>query len=255
MELLHIEDRRHLLFPELRALPGLVHAVTTRPQDLRPGAVGERPCPPPAIARALNDLRLDPAAARYGLQIHGAEVVFVDTACPAGPIAGVDALVTTMPGVPLLAFSADCPLILLYDPRRRVLALVHASWRCTVAQLVVRALELMQTRGGSQPSDLHAGISPSAGPCCYEVQDDVVQAAQALPPAARCFPTRDGRRYFDLWSANTALLTGAGVPAAQIEVAGLCTMCRTDLFHSYRREGAGCGRFALVAGLSRDAAN
>jgi len=32
----------------------------------------------------------------------------------------------------------------------------------------------------------------------------------------------------------------------QIEVAHLCTACRTDLFYSYRREGTAAGRMAAI---------
>jgi copper oxidase (laccase) domain-containing protein len=32
-------------------------------------------------------------------------------------------------------------------------------------------------------------------------------------------------------------------------VAGVCTLCRNDLFPSHRREGEAAGRFAAVIGL------
>jgi copper oxidase (laccase) domain-containing protein len=55
-----------------------------------------------------------------------------------------------------------------------------------------------------------------------------------------------GRPHFDLWRANADQLERAGVPAASIHIARLCTKCRPDVFHSYRAAGAGAGRMAGV---------
>jgi copper oxidase (laccase) domain-containing protein len=106
----------------------------------------------------------------------------------------------------------------------------------------------------SRPADLVAAIGPSIGPCCYEVGDEVVAAVRAtfdraddlLPPRA------PGRRRFDLWAANARWLTQAGV--RRIEVAGLCTACRTDEFYSHRAERGRTGHFGAVMELvlSRD---
>ena len=45
----------------------------------------------------------------------------VDESCPAGPLAQCDGGLTALPGVPLMTFSADCPLVLAFDPVQRVL--------------------------------------------------------------------------------------------------------------------------------------
>ena len=57
------------------------------------------------------------------------------------------------------------------------------------------------------------------------------------------------RWYFDLIEANRRELLESGIPAENIEISGYCTYERTDLFPSYRREGAEAGRWALLAGL------
>ena len=55
--------------------------------------------------------------------------------------------------------------------------------------------------------------------------------------------------YFDLWGISRQQLMDAGLQKENIEVAGLCTRCRTDLFYSYRAEGV-TGRFGTVAMLA-----
>ena len=90
---------------------------------------------------------------------------------------------------------------------------------------------------------------PSAGPSQYEVKNDVYDAAAGLPERDLLFPRAGKRMYFDLWGANALALQRGGVREENIEVARICTMSRTDLLYSFRREGAGCGHFGLIAGF------
>lgn len=241
--------RRYAQFPGLRRATGLIHAFSTRPADLaqRDG--------PDAADRAgerrimAADWGLDPGELRYCEQVHEPGLVVVDRSWPAGLLAVCDGVLTSVPGVPLMTFSADCPLVLAFDPVRCVVGMAHASWRCTVAGMTTRLIERMGAQFGCRPADLLAGVGPGAGPCCYEVQGDVYEAAAVLPARDRLFQRRDGRLYFDLWEANRTQFIEMGVPAEQVEVAGLCTLCRNDVFYSYRRQGAGCGHFALLAAL------
>ncbi|MHC4521620.1 MAG: laccase domain-containing protein, partial [Planctomycetota bacterium] len=109
---------------------------------------------------------------------------------------------------------------------------------------------------GCEAADLVACICPSAGPECYEVGDEVRAAAvEAIGPHAEAFfhPGPSGRDHFDLWAVNVDALIRCGVPAESIHVAGVCTLCRNDLFPSHRREGQRAGRFAAVIGLCQGA--
>jgi hypothetical protein len=95
-----------------------------------------------------------------------------------------------------------------------------------------------------------AAISPSIGPCCYEVDEPVIGAmARAYPSLWEGWfsPARAGRRMLDLWRANEALLAGAGVDPGRIENPRLCTACHPDLLYSYRRGLS--GRLVTVAAL------
>jgi hypothetical protein len=68
-------------------------------------------------------------------------------------------------------------------------------------------------------------------------------------PARAWFPEREGRLIFDLWRANAEQLAGAGLGPERLELAGICTICEDEHFHSWRREGALAGRFAAGIGL------
>jgi polyphenol oxidase len=249
MHFTQIGQRRYAQFPRLRQAAGLVHAFSTRPANLAqregPGAADRA-----AERRAMvADWGLTPDRLRYCEQVHQPGLVVVDESCPAGLLTQCDGSLTALPGVPLMTFSADCPLVLAFDPLQRVLGLAHASWRCTVAGMTTRLIERMTTQFGCRPADLLAGVGPGAGPCCYEVQSDVYEAAAALAARDRFFQRRDGRLYFDLWEANRAQFIEMGVHVEHVEAPSLCTLCHNDVFYSYRREGAGCGHFALLAAL------
>ncbi|HEY0323296.1 MAG TPA: peptidoglycan editing factor PgeF [Pyrinomonadaceae bacterium] len=155
-----------------------------------------------------------------------------------------DALTTRAPGILLAVKSADCVPLLLGDARTGACAAVHAGWRGTVARIVERTIERMRAEYGTRAEELRAAIGPAAGACCYEVGAEVIEAfRENFRDADSLFqPTREGHALIDLQRANRNQLVQSGVPLERIHIAPFCTMCRTDLFFSYRREKSVFGR-------------
>lgn len=183
--------------------------------------------------------------------VHSAETVLVERPNGAAPYLGkADALVTDRPGVSLYLRFADCVPILLYDPRRRAVGIVHAGWRGTVLGAAQSAVAAMARALGSRPEDIRAGIGPSIGPCHYAVGPEVVaQVHTAFPGPDGLLRQRDGQTFFDLWSANRRALHEAGVQ--EIESAGLCTVCHPQDWYSHRGQRGRTGRFGAVIALRR----
>ncbi|MCI0396244.1 MAG: peptidoglycan editing factor PgeF [Chloroflexi bacterium] len=178
--------------------------------------------------------------------VHGADVVQVtqqDHGRHAGP---ADGLITGEAGCGLTMNYADCAPIFLYDPVRQAIGLGHAGWQGVVKDLPGALVRAMQAAFGSRPADLLAGIGPCIGPCCYEVGESVISAVQEtfMEPASLLLPQPGPRPHFDLPEANRRRLSAAGVQ--QIELSGLCTACRTDLFFSHRAEKGRTGRFGVL---------
>ena len=178
-------------------------------------------------------------------QVHGADIRLVKDEQDAQPVPGVlgdgiycDALVSSAPNVLLGVKTADCVPILIGDARTGAFAAVHAGWRGTVASIARHALQRLSDEYGSSPAEVRVAIGPAAATCCYEVGEEVIKAfGENLPQSGALFtPTRAGHACINLFQANRDQLVAAGVPAERIHVSGLCTMCRTDLFFSYRRE-------------------
>ena len=184
-------------------------------------------------------------------QVHGASVRVVksleDAREPLGSLgeaARCDALISRTPRVLLGVKTADCVPVILGDQRTGAYAAVHAGWRGTLSRIVPHTLSRMRAEYGTQAADVRACIGPAALACCYEVGPEVIEAfRREFAEADKLLtPTRENHALIDLHRANQEQLTEAGVAASRIHLAPLCTMCRTDLFFSYRREKSTYGR-------------
>jgi YfiH family protein len=172
-------------------------------------------------------------------QVHGDGVKIVkDQADVDNSEERFDGLVSRMNGVLVGVKTADCVPVLIGDSRTGSFAAVHAGWRGTVASIVVKAIEKMQTEFSSEPKDMTAAIGPAAGCGNYEIGEDVIDAfASAFEGSEKYFQqTRDGHALVDLHLANKDQLLSCGVPLDAIYTAPFCTMDRPDLFFSYRLE-------------------
>lgn len=195
-------------------------------------------------------------------QVHGAEVRVVgsvEEAKPAedqlGETIYCDIIVSNAYGVLAGVKTADCVPVLIGDPRTRSFAAVHAGWRGTLETAVIAGVRRLAEEYGARPEDLRVAIGASAGPCCYEVGADVINAfTSRFRYGADLFTrTRPGHAFVDLLKANRFQLESTGVRADRIHVAPLCTMCRTDLFFSYRQEKKLQGKVGrLMAVIGRD---
>ena len=236
-------------FPGLAAVSTVVHAVTTCD-----GPTFGTDATSAQTSQATRDAAtaLGLAGAAWAHQVHGDTVLRVHAPGLAGD---ADGLVTDVADLAVLGRSADCPLVLLAGLRADgspAVGMAHASWRSTVRGITARVMARLHDELGVDPSTVHAGIAPSAGPCCYEVGDEVRDEALARlgEAAARWFFRVGERWHLDLWSANLAQLTAAGVPASQVWGSGICTICQTESFWSWRRQGEAAGRFAALIGLA-----
>jgi len=185
--------------------------------------------------------------------VHEAKVARVTQNDNGTWISHTDGIITNQPGCALTMNYADCTPIFLFDPHNGAIGLGHAGWMGTVRDLPGALVQAMTAEFGSDPSELLAGVGPAIGPCCYEVDEPVISQVRATFADAESLlidrqngnpESKGGRRYFDLPEANRRNLQRAGV--RQIELAGLCTACRTDLFFSHRAEKGKTGRFGTI---------
>lgn len=162
-------------------------------------------------------------------------------------LAETDALLTKETGLGLVTLSADCPLVLCYDPVKKVIGTIHASWRGISQGIIPRTVDKMKQQFKSEPGDIQVGVVPSIGPCCYEVKADFIKQMNDYHSSAKEFiQERNNKIYFDLWGMVRSDLIRAGLKPERIEVARICTSCQPDYFYSYRRTGGNTGRFCAL---------
>jgi YfiH family protein len=284
-------DLRYFTYDSFEEQTGVVNIVSTRLGGVSPApyatlnlgfAAGDR------VEAVLENRAIlcrangvDPRSLTTAKQVHETRVaVITDAERGRGAqsyetgIPMTDAMITNVPGIPLMILVADCVAVSFFDPVRRAVGVAHASWRGTLGRIAEKTAAAMRDAFGSNPADLCAGIGPSIGPCCYEVRSDVIDPFyEEFPDEARTFfsAVREpgaaraggeagrqrgaegqlGKRapssvrqstHLDLWAANHTQLRRAGIAEHNIETANLCTACRTELFYSYRKEKK-TGRF------------
>lgn len=178
-------------------------------------------------------------------QVHGSHVLAVDETTPGQgartPMEACcdgDGLVTAVPGIPIGVTIADCVPVLLYDPHTRVVAALHAGREGTTAKIAAIGLALMVSRYGADPAAVHGVIGPSAGPCCYEVSEEIRDACVARDVVAQ-------GRHLDLWITNKQQLLAGGMKSAHISITGHCTLCSTG-YYSFRRQQTSCRNLAII---------
>jgi len=167
-----------------------------------------------------------------------------------------DALISDLSNILIGVKTADCVLVLLGDVKNRAFAAIHAGWRGTVESIAGKAIEKMRANYGTKPQDLVCAIGPAAGCRNYEVGKDVIDAfEEKFSTCGKLFvETRKNHALINLHLANKEQLINSGVPEENIFTAPFCTMERTDLFFSYRKEKnlyGKTGRLLSVIGLER----
>lgn len=175
-------------------------------------------------------------------QVHGRRVVVAGgqggDGGSGGAIGDGDGLVTGRAGVPLGIRVADCVPVFLFDPVCGAGGIVHAGREGTFEGIAGEAVEVLSSALGAVPGRMHALIGPSAGPCCYEVSEEIAKSFHD-----KGFPIKG--RFLDLWRSNVKQLVSGGVPFEQISLCEVCTIC-DGRFHSYRSDGGGGRNLALL---------
>jgi len=251
-------------FEKLKVIPGIRHGISTRMGGYSQGHLAgfnlsydvEDNTESVKANRFILATFLEVASENlyFPQQIHSDQIVELTTKTSPNELYGVDALITQTPGIAIGVMSADCVPVLIVDPVKRVIAAIHAGWKGTVLGIVKKTVLKMQNELGCNPHDMIAGIGPSISAANYEVGVDVIQAVRSTFPIADklLLPAKSNdKAYFDLWRANHYWLTMAGIPNAQIEIAGICTYENPDKFYSARYFHHKTGRFAACINLCK----
>ena len=161
-------------------------------------------------------------------------------------ISDCDALITNIPNTILTILTADCVPVLLYDKKKEVIAAVHAGWKGTHKEILLKTVKEMIQVYECKVEDITACIGPSIGKCCYEVSDDVAKHFAHIPHA---YTAIKDKYMLDLPYINRQQLLNVGLKEENIESSGTCTSCEVEHYFSYRKESGCTGRFMSMIGM------
>lgn len=192
-----------------------------------------------------------PLHAHFCSQVHGVDIACAEEAANGFGVKErqpADGVWTAKSGACVAVKTADCLPVLLATTDGRYVAAIHAGWRGLVAGILPRAVQLLLEQSCLHSSSLIACIGPSISREAFEVGPEVIDATAsasfALDANARSLTISKGsgdRWHLDLASAAALQLVAQGLAPQNIEVIQACTKTLDREWHSYRREGRGCG--------------
>lgn len=158
-----------------------------------------------------------------------------------------DALITNQKNILLSTTNADCILLLFYDPVKKVIGNTHSGWRGTLQRISVKTVEKMKKEFGCNPQDIICCIAPSIRKCHFEVEEDVKEMfsvefkdlAEISQIIEETIPNKKWN--IDTVIINKVILKNAGLRDENIIDSGICSVCNSDIIHSFRSEGKNYG--------------
>lgn len=158
-----------------------------------------------------------------------------------------DGLITNQSNIALATTNADCILFMFFDPEKKVIANVHSGWRGTLQRISIQAVNKMKNEYGCDTKNIICCICPSIRKCHFEVQSDVQKLYYEEFKTLKgiedlIIPDNEqGKWHIDTVEINKTMLKQAGLKEKNIIDSGICSVCNSDLIHSYRVEKEGYG--------------
>lgn len=138
-----------------------------------------------------------------------------------------DGLITDTKDLTLAIRFADCQNFLVYEPKKKVLGLLHAGWRGVSNHAIERCYETMKKEWDIEPSETFVLAGPSLCKKCAVFTDPVNE----LPAHLSAFI--DGQNV-DLIGFSEETFEKLGIPASQRERQEDCTLCKANCYFSFR---------------------
>jgi YfiH family protein len=165
--------------------------------------------------------------------VHGNNIEIVSKKHTGTFIDDTDGMITKQKDAYLAITVADCLPIILFEPEKEILTLLHAGWRGLENRIIEKAIKKLHDKYDAKPDKLLAGIGPGIGPCHFEVKDDLLIKFRSYPDA---IINRDSLNYIDLKSIAKTQMEHAGIKPDNIEVNPVCTYCQSDKYFSNRKD-------------------
>lgn len=246
-------EERFFKFSSLSKYSELVHGISTRSYgDMK--FSGENIS---SVVQNRNhffkDLNIEKKDVIVANLVHGSKLTMVGKSesgrgveDPETAIKESDGLIAQDKNVFLMITVFDCLPIMIYDPIKQNVGIIHAGWRGISNHIIHHGIAKFMNFG-SDPENLIVGIGPGICQRHFVVKDDVLSLFQELYPKATFLRNHDG--YVDLKKAVLDDFLRDHVAKENIEVSNDCTMCLNGTYGSFRKEGSAAPASSAIIGV------
>lgn len=155
-----------------------------------------------------------------------------------------DGLITNKPNFVLSTTNADCILLIFFDTITKTIANVHSGWKGTLQRISVKTIEKMKKEFNCMPENIICCICPSIRKCHFEVDKDVKEQFENefqdinISNSTEIMKKQTDKEKWNIDTVliNKILLKQAGLKEENIIDSGICSMCNSDIIHSFRAE-------------------
>jgi len=161
-----------------------------------------------------------------------------------------DGLITQEKGLYLFLLIADCLPVIVFDPVKKVLGLLHCSWKSTEAKLASKIIDRIINEFHCDPANIVVGIGPSVKQESFCFVDPIQKKLDGWQDFLKDIP--DGQTCIDLMGYNQYQLEKQGVLRKNIHISPINTATDQEFFSHYRDSRGGDikeGRFACLVSL------
>lgn len=166
-----------------------------------------------------------------------------------------DGLITNKKDIVLSTTNADCILLIFFDPVKKVIANIHSGWKGTLNTISTKTVEKMIDEFKCEPKDIICCICPSIRKCHFEVDKDVMELFfEKFKNLNQIENIIEKSLDKEKWSIDTVLinkilLEQKGLKKENIIDSNICSVCNSDIMHSYRIEKEKYGLETAIIGL------
>lgn len=190
-------------------------------------------------------------------QVHGTRVANIRKGSSAPRRKTADAAAVVDVGIAAVVMTADCLPVFFCDVDGVVAAAAHAGWRGLLDGVLENTIGALVDTGKVAPSQIMAWMGPAIAPCHFQVGNEVraafldhhaasagsARSGELLNSAFIACPNQPGKWMMDIYAVARQRMQASGV--SQVFGGGLCTVCDSQRFFSYRRDGI-TGRMASL---------
>lgn len=179
-------------------------------------------------------------------QVHGKRVMRVDHEIKKTEEA--DGMITDVPGLLLCVRWADCQNFVVYEPKKKVVGVMHVGWRGLIKGIIPEFFAVLKHEWNIDASDTFVGAGASLCQKCADFSDPASELPSIDPKYIK-------NRTVDLQRIAIDQLLSLGVKPDHFERTSDCTRCMPETYWTYRgghREEVKNGYTNVLAAMVRE---